>query len=275
MMTGNATLAGVIGWPVSHSLSPKLHNRWLKEHAIDGAYVPLTVTPEDLKATFHLLPRLGFKGWNITLPHKERALELVDEADAKAKGIGAVNTVVVREDGSLFGTNTDAYGFMENLHIKGGDVSSRSRIVVLGAGGAARAVIWGLKEAGVEEILLLNRTRRRGEEIAAAFTGVTVMDWQQRSEALEGAALLINTTTLGMLGQPPLELELAALPASALVVDIVYKPLMTPLLQMAQQRGNRIVTGLGMLVHQAVPGFAAWFGPTPLVTPELETWLAA
>lgn len=271
-MTGRAKLAGVMGWPVSHSLSPVLHGHWLDSLDIDGAYVPLAVAPEDFAQVLAALPKMGFRGVNVTVPHKEAALAAVDEADALARRIGAVNTVIVGDDGKLTGTNTDGYGFLENL--KGGAPgwgATQGPAVVLGAGGAARAVIVALIDAGAPEIKLVNRTRARADRLAQDLDGpVTVHDWDDRAAILAGANLLVNTTTLGMTGKDPLEISLDALPSDALVNDIVYAPLETGLLAAARARGNPVVDGLGMLLHQARPGFEAWFGQAPQVTDDLR-----
>lgn len=275
ILSGKAKLAGVLGWPVGHSRSPRLHGFWLEQHGIDGAYLPLPVRPEDFEAVVRALPRMGFKGANVTVPHKEAALALSDEVEPLARRIGAVNTLVVREDGSILGRNTDAFGFIENLR-QGcpGFSAAKGPAVVLGAGGAARAVVAALQDDGCPEIRLLNRTRARAEDVAAALgERITVSDWDHRAEACAGAALLVNTTTLGMNGQPPLEMPLDPLPVDALVTDIVYAPLMTDLLRTAAARGNPVVDGLGMLLHQGRPGFAAWFGVMPEVTDELRQFV--
>jgi len=271
-LSGAARKAGVMGWPVAHSRSPALHNFWLAEYRIDGAYLPLPVRPENLEAALRALPILGFAGCNLTIPHKEAALALVDRCDARARRIGAVNTVVVAADGTLSGSNTDAFGFMENLRSSLGFLDLvTGPAVVLGAGGAARAVLAALQDEGVPEIRLLNRSPARAETLAAEFGGnITVRPWEERGEALAGAALLVNTTSLGMTGAEPLELALHRLPPEAVVNDIVYVPLETPLLAEARRRGNRVVDGLGMLLHQARPGFAAWFEAEPQVTPALR-----
>ena len=273
--TGKAKLAGVIGWPVAHSHSPRLHGYWLERHGIDGAYVPLAVRPEDFAEILGNLPRMGFVGVNVTLPHKQAALAAVAEADALARRVGAVNTVVVREDQSLFGITTDGPGFMESLRAGAPAWEpGRGPAVVLGAGGAARAVTVALADAGVPELRIVNRTARRAWQLAEALgAGVCVVGWDERSEALAGAGLLVNTTTLGMEGQPPLELDLADLPRAALVTDIIYTPLETPLLGAAAARGNPVVDGLGMLLYQARPGFAAWFGVEPEVTEDLRAFV--
>lgn len=277
-LSGKARLAGVMGWPVEHSLSPRLHGYWLEQHGIDGAYVPLAVAPNDLPTALTALPALGFRGVNLTLPHKEQALNLCREVDDLARRIGAVNTIVVR-DGGLFGSNSDAFGFLENL--KGGAPDWRAEAapaVVLGAGGASRAVVVALADAGVPEVRLVNRTRERAEALAAALGplvdgALSVYGWDRREAALAEAGLVVNTTTLGMAGQPPLDLDLGALPVEAVVTDIVYTPLLTPLLQAARTRGNPLVDGLGMLLHQARPGFEAWYGVRPEVTPGLRDFV--
>ena len=274
-LTGKTRIAGVFGWPVDHSRSPRLHGYWLKEFGIDGAYIPFATHPSRLEQAIRALPALGFRGGNITLPHKERALTLVDEATPLARRVGAVNTLVVRDDGSILGDNTDGFGFIANLNqAQPSWRATRGAAVVLGAGGAARAIVAALLDEGAPEIRLVNRTTRRAEEIAAAVGGpVQVLPWDARAAALADAALLVNSTNLGQAGQAALELDLRALPADAVVCDIVYVPLMTALLQSAQQRGNRIVDGIGMLLHQARPGFKAWFGPDPDVTPELRAFV--
>jgi len=276
-LTGRARLAGVMGWPVAHSRSPRLHGFWLAQHDIDGAYLPLPVHPQNLAAALRALPLLGFTGVNITLPHKAAALALVDRVSEEAQRIGAINTVVVAADGLLEGSNTDGYGFL--AHLKASAPAWRASdgpAVLLGAGGAARAIAVALLGAGVPELRLANRTARRTAELAEALgPRVEPIDWEQRSGALDGAALLVNSTTLGMAGQPPLKISLQRLPRPAVVYDIVYVPLETPLLAAARARGNIPVDGLGMLLHQALPGFAAWFGVTPEVTPELREFVLA
>jgi shikimate dehydrogenase len=271
-LTGAARVAGVMGWPVAHSRSPRLHGFWLAEHGIDGAYVPLPVHPDRLEAALRGLAALGLKGCNLTVPLKERALRLVDRADAIATRIGAVNTVVVDADGTLAGSNTDAFGFAENLRLEAPDWRpDAGAAVVLGAGGAARAVVAALQDLGVPEIRVANRSPDRAEELAADLGDrVRPVPWEERERALGDAALAVNTTTLGMHGQPPLPLDLGRLPPAALVTDIVYAPLETPLLAAARARGNPVVDGLGMLLHQARPGFEAWFGVRPQVTPALR-----
>ena len=270
-LSRTAGLAGVIGWPVAHSLSPKLQKFWLKELGIDGAYIPLAVNPENLSLALWALPALGFKGVNITVPHKEQALALVDKTDSFARRIGAVNTISVDEKGRLIGSNTDAYGFIKNLKGEARHWKPSRPALVLGAGGAARAVCVALLNAGAREVRICNRTRSRAESMADEIGGPLVaIEWGERAEAAEGAGLLVNTTNLGMIGAPKLSMPLTKLPRSAIVTDIVYTPLMTPLLVSARERGNRIVDGLGMLLHQAQPGFTAWFGREPKVTEALR-----
>ena len=271
-ITGRTKLAAVIGWPVGHSISPTLHGYWLDHHGLDGAYVPLAVRPEDLADAARLLPRIGFVGFNVTVPHKEAALAMVDEADPETLRIGAVNTVIVEADGRLRGKNTDGFGFLQGLHSGLPDWDpGHGPAVVIGAGGASRAVCAALIGAGVKELRLVNRTLARAEALARDFDGaVACVPWQGRAEALDGATLLINTTTQGMAGEPPLDLDLDPLPEAAAVMDIVYAPLETPLLANAQARGNRVIDGLGMVLHQGRPGFAAWFGTEPEVTEDLR-----
>ena len=273
ILSGKARIAGVIGWPVGHSRSPRLHGYWLEKYGIDGAYLPLAVPPERIEQAIRALPALGFRGANVTVPHKEAALRIVDRVDPVARRIGAVNTIVVGEDGSLEGRNTDAHGFIANLyHGAPGWRPEAGPALVLGAGGAARAVVAALIDAGVPELRLYNRTAAKAEALAQDIGGpIRVVS----APDLGGSTLLVNTTTLGMAGQPPLDLDLTALPADAVVTDIVYTPLITPLLAAARARGNPIVDGLGMLLHQAAPGFEAWFGIHPEVTPELREFVLA
>ncbi len=271
MISGKAKLAGVMGWPVAHSRSPQLHGYWLHKYAIDGAYLPLAVDPRNIEPALRALPMLGFRGCNLTVPHKELAMKIVDSLSQRAKRVGAVNTVVVQDDGSLFGDNTDGYGFLENL--KSGAPAykaSNGPAVVIGAGGAARAVLAALIDDGVSDIRLTNRTRSRAESLAEEFGTARVVEWEERSQALDGAALVVNASTLGMTGQPPLEIDLSSLPKTAVVNDIVYSPLVTDLLKTAKNQGNVAVDGIGMLLHQARPGFEAWFGQKPEVDQTLR-----
>ena len=275
IISAKARLAGVMGWPVDHSLSPRLHGYWLEANGIDGAYLPLAVAPEHFAEALRVLTLLGFRGVNVTVPHKEAALDAVDVADPLARRIGAVNTITVRDDGSLEGTNTDASGFIEQLKATVPEWRpSVGPAVIIGAGGAARAICVGLLDAGVGEIRIVNRTLRRAEALATAVGGpVRVLAWPVRANAVGDAALVINTTTLGMTGQPPLDLDTASIDDDAVVCDIVYAPLQTPLLRDAAARGLRCVDGLGMLIHQARPGFEAWFGVAPESTDDLRAFL--
>ncbi len=265
-------LAGVMGWPVMHSRSPMLHGYWLKRHNLAGTYVPLAIRPEGLVAALRALHPLGFAGCNLTIPHKERAMAIVDEVDTLAKSIGAISCVVVRADGSLSGTNNDCYGFIQNVRQEQpGWRPDVGPIVVIGAGGGSRAVCYGLAQEGAREIRLVNRTLARAKSIAEEFGGpIKALPWEQRHDALEDAAMVVNTTSCGMVGQGALDLELDKLPKTALAADIIYIPLETPFLAAARKRGNRTVNGLGMLLNQGRPAWRAWFGIEPEVTPELR-----
>jgi shikimate dehydrogenase len=276
-LTGKAKKAGVMGWPIGHSKSPALHGFWLQHHGIDGAYVPLAVKPADLAQALKALPALGFAGVNLTVPHKEAALSVVDEITDIAKSIGAINTVFVTPEGKLRGTNTDAYGFMENLRqADPGFAARKGAAVVLGAGGAARAVCAGLIDSGWRDIRVANRTMARAQTLAADFSpAVTAVAWQDISKTMSNIALLVNATSLGMTGQGPLHIDLTPLATTALVTDLVYAPLETPLLAAAKARGNSTVDGLGMLLYQAQAGFEGWFGVRPIVTPELRAHVLA
>ena len=271
-ISGAAKIAGVMGWPVEHSLSPWLHGFWLKLYGIDGAYVPLAVRPENLEKALRALPAFGFAGVNLTVPHKEAAMKFVDFCDDTAKRIGAINTVLVQSDGSIKGFNSDGYGFLQSVYEGAPDWQpADGPVVLVGAGGAARAICVALQENGVPEIRIVNRTAERATVLAEEF-GAPVMSlpWEERAAALEGVSMLVNTTILGMHGQPSLDLDLQLLPRLAVVADIVYAPLKTALLRDAEARQNKTVDGLGMLLHQARPGFAAWFGGEPEVTPALR-----
>ncbi len=269
-------LAAVIGWPVHQSLSPRLHSHWLTRYGIAGTYVALPVKPEDFGRVIASLPLMGFPGANVTEPHKEAAFALSASLDDDAQATGAVNTLIFG-GGTIRGMNTDVRGFAQSLTETLGPGAARAGpTAVLGAGGAARAVVIALSRAGASEIRLLNRTPKRAVELAASLNGsarVTVSEWGDWRNAFAGAGLLVNTTSLGMIGKAPLELPLDGLPLSAAVADIVYNPLDTALLRQARARGHRTMDGLGMLMHQAVPAFAAWFGVTPEVTLELRTEL--
>jgi shikimate dehydrogenase len=270
-------LAGVMGWPVMHSRSPLIHNHWLAEHGLTGAYVPLAIKPEGLGAALRAMAPLGFSGCNLTIPHKEAALALVDSVTPAARAIGAINCVSVGLDGSLAGANHDGFGFVASVEeALPAWQADAGPAVVIGAGGGARAIIYSLIAEGASEIRLVNRTRQRAAAVAAALgSPVTVVPWERRHEVLAGAALLVNTTSQGMVGQPPLDLALDDLPRSAVVVDIVYVPRLTPLVAAARARGNPAIDGLGMLLHQARPAFRDWFGIMPEVTPTLRTLIEA
>lgn len=260
-------LAGVIGMPVAHSRSPLIHGFWLQRYGIRGHYVPLPVQPEHLAEALRALPRMGFVGVNITIPHKEAALTLADIVTDRAALIGAANTLIFCPDGKIHADNTDGYGFIANLRQNQPDWQpADGPAAVIGAGGAARAVVASLLDGGVPELRITNRTRIRSEQIRSEFGArVVVYDWAQAGNMLEGAATVVNATSLGMEGKQPLRVPLDALSDRALVTDLVYTPLMTDFLKRASQRGCRVVDGLGMLLHQAVPGFERWFGPRPQV----------
>lgn len=270
-------LAGVMGWPVGHSRSPMLHGYWLQKYGLPGAYVLLPVQPDRLPAALKGLPALGFAGCNVTIPHKVAAMELVDRVDPVARRIGAINTIVVEADGTLTGYNNDGFGYVQSLRDAQPDWrADAGPVMVLGAGGAARAIVASLIDAGAREVRICNRTRSRAEAVARAIGGpITVVPWEQRQPSIGDVALLVNTTSQGMSGQPALELELDGLPREALVSDAIYIPLETPLLAAARARGNRTVNGLGMLLNQARPAFKAWFGVMPEITPELRRMIEA
>jgi shikimate dehydrogenase len=280
MNSGSSLMAGVIGHPIAHSRSPIMHTYWLKTYGINGTYVPLDVKPENLPTFLKSLAANKFQGVSVTIPHKENVMASLDVIDPSAKAIGAVNMITVLEGGKLKGQNTDGFGFIENIQASSEWESPSGTAVVLGAGGAARAVVYGLAEAGVETVIITNRTKAKAERLAddlsqSVKSNIEVADWDNRDNVLGGVGLLVNTTSLGMTGQSPLEINLAGLPKRALVTDIVYAPLETALLKQAKQRGNTAVDGLGMLMHQARPHFKAWFGRDPEVTPELHALLEA
>ncbi|MGF1553090.1 MAG: shikimate dehydrogenase [Paracoccaceae bacterium] len=266
-------VAGVVGWPVRHSRSPLLFEHWFARHGVPGRYVPLAVAPNDFRAVFEALPKAGLRGVNVTLPHKEAALALADEASEAACAIGAANTVVFDPVRGRVADNTDGYGFAQNLRAgaPGWDPKAGPALV-LGAGGAARAILHALLAEGVPALRLANRSRERAETLADHFgrDRVETVDWSERATAVDGAALVVNTTSLGMTGKPALDLALAALDPGAVVTDIVYAPLRTDLLREAERRGARTVDGLGRLLHLARPGFRAWFGPDPTVDDALR-----
>ena len=275
ILSGAARLAGVMGWPVAHSRSPRIHGYWLREAGVDGAYVPLAVPPDALGTALATLPLLGFRGCNLTVPHKEAALAHMGSLSEAARRVGAVNTVTVGENGALAGDNTDGLGFVRHLRETVPTWRADEPAVVLGAGGAARAVVATLAAEGVAEIRVVNRTPHRAAALADAFGGaVRPLPWRALAGALDGCGLLVNATTLGMTGRPALAVDLARLPPEAAVYDLVYAPLETRLLAAARARGNPAVDGLGMLIHQARPGFAAWFGAPAEPTAALRAFVA-
>ena len=270
-------LAGVMGWPVAHTRSPAIHNHWIARHGLKGAYVQLPVHPDRLEAALRGLPALGFAGCNVTVPHKVSAMHFMDELHPTAQRVAAINTIVVQPDGSLLGMNNDGAGYVQSLRDPDptwrGDAGPA---LVLGAGGAARAIVVALLDEGVPELRITNRTLERAQALAEAFGDrVKVVPWAERNEAMAGISLLVNTTTQGMHGQPPLDVVLDALPAAAMVSDAIYIPMETPLLAQARLRGHRTVNGLGMLLNQARPAFKAWFGVMPEITPELRAAILA
>lgn len=276
-ITGKARLAGVIGWPVSHSLSPRLHGFWLAAHAIDGAYVPLPVQKHDFKTVLLSLQKSGFAGVNVTVPHKEAAFEIAHQLDKTAKAAGAVNLLLFAPDGKIIGCNTDVGGLAASLteDLGKGALQNKSA-VVLGAGGAARAAVLALAELGAKDIRVVARHPERAEKMIRELKVQAILNvfaWENWPSAAEGVAIMVNATSAGMIGQPPLDLSLDPLPVSAAVCDIVYNPLETDLLRRASSTGHRAIDGLGMLMHQAVPAFAAFYGEEPKVTPALRAEL--
>ena len=272
--------ACVIGWPIAHSRSPIIHGYWLEQHRINGSYTKVPVKPEDVDAFVAGLAANGYAGCNVTVPHKEQVFGLVGKLGGRLHGaamdVGAANTLWLDTDGQLNATSTDAMGFMAHLgqSVPGLSLAGKT-VAVLGAGGAALSVVRALKAAGAREIRIANRSPERAAALAGQVSGGVAVPWAERSAALEGCVLAVNTTTLGMTGQPPLDIDLSAMPKGGVVYDIVYVPLETPLLAQARARGLNAVDGLGMLLHQAVPGFEAWFGTRPVVTPELRALVVA
>jgi len=271
-MAQQFVMAGVMGWPVAHSRSPVIHNHWIRQYGLNGSYGLFPVRPERLEAALRGLSALGMAGCNITLPHKVQAMQWVDQVDPLGQRMGAINLVVVQADGALHGFNTDGYGFIQSLRDAKPDWrADAGPIVVLGGGGAARAIVLSLIDAGASSIRLINRTRSKAQALADEFgPAMTVCDWSERHDALAGAAMLVNSTDQGMHGKTDLDLRLDALPTAALVCDALYIPLETTLLAAARARGNLTVNGLGMLLNQARPAFKAWFGVDPEVTPVLR-----
>ena len=271
ILSGNARLAGIAGWPVGHSRSPRLHGFWLERHGIDGAYVPLRIEPAHFPAAIRGLMRSGFAGVNVTIPHKVAAFAISDTVEDSARRAGAVNTLVF-ENGRIKGSNTDGWGFLENLRSSGVDPATGPALI-LGAGGSTRAIAAALLDLGVK-VTIANRTRARSEQLAAELPGLAVINWDARGIALPDHALLVNTTSLGMIGHDPLEIDLDRAADGLTVADIVYVPLETPLLAAARARRICCVDGLGMLLYQAVPGFRTWFGVDPTVDDALRRFVA-
>jgi shikimate dehydrogenase len=271
ILSGQARLAGLLGWPVSHSRSPRLHGFWLERHRIDGAYVPLPVPPESFATAVRGLVAVGFRGCNVTMPHKEAAYAICDRLADSARRVEAANTLVFH-DGKIHGSNTDGAGFLANLRDCGVDPAAGPALV-LGAGGAARDIAVALRDAGAK-VAVANRTRARAEALVRLIPGLGIVAWEDRAAALADYALLVNTTAAGMAGHAALEIDLSRAPAALTAADIVYVPLETPFLAAARRQGLRTVGGLGMLLHQAVPGFIAWFGVTPTVDREIFDFVA-
>ena len=265
-------LAAVMGWPVMHSLSPLMHNSWMEQEGLKGTYVPLAIEPGTLEPALRALHPLGFAGCNLTIPHKLEAMAIVDEVDDVARRIGAMSCVVVREDGTLFGTNNDWLGFIGNLKQFFPDFrADTAPVTVIGAGGGGRAVVHAMLDQGAPEIRLVNRTLERAVAIADEFGGpITPVRWEERHEALDGAGMVVNTTSQGMKGETVLDIRLDALPVSALAADIIYTPLETPFLHAARMRGNPTLNGLGMLLHQGPAAWKRWFGIEPVITDALR-----
>jgi shikimate dehydrogenase len=270
-------IAGLLGWPVAHSRSPIIHNYWLQRHGIAGRYVLFPVPPDKLGAALAGMAALSLRGCNVTTPHKQAVLPFIDHVDPLARRIGAINTIVVGNDGSLSGFNNDGNGFVQSLRdARPGWRPDTGPVVVVGAGGAARAVVASLADQGAREIRLVNRTFERARALAEEYgPPVRAYRWEEREQTLAGATLLANATDQGMTGKPALELDLAQLPDTAIVGDLIYTPPETPLLAAARARGNLTVNGLGLLLNQARPAFNAWFGVMPEITPELVQAIGA
>jgi len=270
MTTQKIPLAGVIGHPVAHSRSPRLFRYWLNRAGLPGHYIPMDITQDDLQGALETLPKLGFVGVNVTIPHKVTVLSLADRVTDRASLIGAANTLSWQPDGTLFADNTDGEGFMANLKSTAPDLDlSVAPTTVFGAGGAARAIMSALLAAGSQNIRLTNRTRSRAEALKAEFgTKIEVVDWVQAGNALDGAGIVVNTTSLGMQGKAAFRVPLDGLTANTVVSDLVYTPLETDLLKTARDKGCTVVDGLGMLLQQAVPGFERWFGERPTIDDE-------
>ncbi len=267
MITDRIPLAAVLGHPVIHSRSPQLHGYWLRARDLAGHYVPIDVAPADLHSVVEAMPRMGFVGCNVTIPHKEAIMEIADEVSDRAARIGAANTLTFRTDGSVFADNTDGIGFLENLRLNApGWEASAGPAAIFGAGGAARAVIVALLDSGAPAIRIMNRSGDRAEALRNEFGDrIAVVDWMDSHALLEGAATVTNTTALGMTGHPRFPVPLDGISSEAVATDLIYAPLETDFLRDAAGRGCRTVDGLGMLIHQAVPGFERWFGHRPAV----------
>ncbi len=270
-------LAGILGWPVAQSRSPVIHNFWLNQYSLPGRYVLLPVTADRLDQALRGFAVLGFRGCNVTMPHKMNVMPLLDHIDPMARRIGAVNTIVVQDDGTLRGFNNDGVGFVQSIYDAKPDWrADAGSILVLGAGGAARAVVVALLENGARDIRVANRTRERAEQMVAEIGGgATVLPWDQRNDAMADVGLLVNSTDRGMAGKPALDISLARLPGQTIVADLIYTPPETPFLAAARERGNLTVNGLGLLLNQARLAFEAWFGVRPDITPALLQAVAA
>jgi shikimate dehydrogenase len=268
-------LAGVMGFPIMHSRSPMMHNYWLEKNHLVGRYLPLAIKPENLEGALRGLRPLGFSGCNVTIPHKQACMPFLDELSPAALAMGAVSCIHAREDASLYGTNNDAFGFIRNLKASNPDWrADAGPITVIGAGGGSRAVCYGLIQEGAKEIRLVNRNLEKAQALASNLgPQIKALPWRELNDSLSGIMTLVNATSLGMVGQPPLEIDLSALDRDALVTDIIYIPLETDLLKAAKARGNRVTNGLGMLLHQGPLAWKLWFGIEPEVTEELRTLL--
>ena len=265
-------LAGVLGNPISHSKSPRMHNYWLKQNKLNGYYIPIKVELADFEQTIRTLMGAGFSGVNVTIPHKVSALEIADESSKTAQNIGAANTLTFTKENKIYADNTDAYGFLNNIKCKYPDWDPKKGMsVVLGAGGASRAVISALLSEGSKKIMVLNRTIEKAETVKKDYDNkITIESWENINEVVASSSNIINTTSLGMNDETFIPINPKAIPEKSLVSDLVYTPLETNLLKMAKDNGSRTVDGLGMLIHQGVPGFETWFGQKPLITKELR-----
>ena len=261
--------AAVIGHPIAHSKSPRIHNHWIHRHGIDGHYGSFDVMTQDLGDFIKARQQESYAGFNVTLPHKIAVMEYCGSLTNDARAVGAVNMVTLHQSGMVEGHNTDAYGFLQNLIKNAGEGWAEKPALVLGAGGASRAVVHALSQSGAPEIRLTNRTIEKAEDMAETFR-VTIHDWDQKARAMDDCGLVINTTSLGMTGQPPLDLDIASAPGDCIFYDLVYAPLQTPFLQKAALKGHKTVTGIGMLLHQARPAFHKWFGVDPVIDNDLQ-----